>query len=155
MSIAPIIQSAYVEVPPARAFSLFAEMIGDWWGKGKTVGKQPHVAIVIEPVPGGRWFERDADGNETMWGNVIAWEPPRRLLLAWRLGPDFVYDPALETELELTFVPENEGTRVTLEHRRLERFGALARETAEKLGAGWPGVFARFTSFANQRETAR
>jgi uncharacterized protein YndB with AHSA1/START domain len=155
MTIAPIVQSAFVEVPPPRAFTLFAGMMGDWWGQGKTVGRQPHVAIVIEPVPGGRWYERDADGNETMWGNVIAWEPPHRLLLAWRLGPDFVYDPSLETELELNFMPEGEGTRVTLEHRHLERFGALARETSEKLRNGWPGVFARFTGFAGQREKAQ
>jgi len=154
VTIAPIVQSAVVDVPPARAFSLFAELMGEWWARGKTVGNKPHEAIVIEPMPGGRWFERDADGNETMWGNVIEWAPPHRLLLAWRLGPDFAYDPKLETELEITFEPEGDGTRVTLEHRHLERLGARAREIAEKLGNGWPGVFVRFTDFA-AKATAR
>lgn len=155
MSIAPIVHSVFVEAPPERAFALFTGRMGDWWDRGKTVGGKPHVAIVIEPVPGGRWYERDAEGNETMWGNVIAWEPPRRLLLAWRLGHDFAYDPELETELQVSFAPEGEGTRVTLEHRHLERFGARAREVAEKLRNGWPGIIARFTEFARAEEQTR
>ena len=78
MSIAPIVRTIQVKAPPARAFDLFTSRIGDWWPKG--IGKAPHVAIVMEPRVGGRWFERDADGNETQWGKVLSWEPPARLL---------------------------------------------------------------------------
>lgn len=150
MSIAPIVRSVQVKAPPARAFELFATRIEDWWPKGRTIGRKPHVAIVIEPHAGGRWFERDADGGETPWGEVLSWEPPSRLLLGWRINGAFNYDPDLLTEVELTFVlAEGGGTLVTLEHRNLERFGADADRIAELLGGGWPGVLANFADYAD------
>ena len=139
MSIAPIVHTIAVKAPPARAFDLFAAHMGAWWPKGKTVGQAPHAAIVIEPHAGGRWFERDADGRETHWGKVLAWEPPSRLLLGWQLNTRWAYDPDLLTEVELTFAPAvGGGTLVTLEHRNLERFGADASRQAEQLNGGWP-----------------
>ncbi len=155
MSIAPIVRSVQVRAAPARAFDLFASQMGQWWPKGRTVGKAPHATIVIEPRAGGRWFERDADGNETHWGKVLAWEPPARLLLGWQLNCQdghWGHDPALSTEVELTFSPvEGGGTRVTLEHRNLERFGAEAARHAERLGGGWLDRLAEFARYADAR----
>ena len=136
MSIAPVKRSVQVRAAPARAFELFATRMGDWWPKGKTVGKDPHVAIVVEPVAGGRWFERDSDGVEVQWGKVLAWEPPARLLLGWQLNSEFTYDPDLVTEVELTFAPSEGGTLVKLEHRHLERFGDAAERIAASLAGG-------------------
>lgn len=149
MSIAPIVKSVTVKAPPARAFELFAGQMERWWPVGKTVGKNPHVAIVLEPRVGGRWFERDADGNETHWGKVLAWEPPTRLLLGWQLNSKWIYDPDFLTEVELSFASAEGGTMVTLEHRNLERFGADAAKHAEALGSGWPSLLAKFTEYAN------
>lgn len=151
MSIAPIVQSVTIAVPPARAFAIFTDQMGAWWTTGKTVGAQPHVAIVIEPVAGGRWYERDAAGAETEWGKVIAWDQPDRILLAWQLDASFSYDPTLETEVEVTFAAVAEGTRVTLEHRRLERFGPSAQRVAEQLGGGWPTIVANYAAFAEEQ----
>ncbi len=81
MSIAPVQCTVDVKASSARAFELFAQNMGVWWPRGKTPGASPHAALVIEPRKGGRWFERDAEGDETQWGKVLAWEPPRRLLL--------------------------------------------------------------------------
>src|SRR5205085_3767289 len=123
------------------AFDLFVTHMGEWWPKGHSIGKAPHVAVVVEPRTGGRWFERDADGRETHWGKVLAWEPPSRLLLAWQIGSDWGFDPNLLTEVELTFEPaRGGGTLVTLEHRDLERFGTDAVRHAGLLGGGWPTV---------------
>lgn len=150
MTIAPIRRTVQVRCAPARAFALFTSRISDWWPKGKTVGKSPHVAIVIEPRAEGRWFERDADGVETQWGKVLAWEPPTRLLLAWQLDSGFAYDPGLVTEVELTFAAlAGGGTQVALEHRDLERFGAEAERVAGLLGGGWPGRLDQFAAFAD------
>jgi len=150
MSIASIIRSVHVKAPPARAFDLFTSRIGDWWTKGQTIGKNPHVAIVMEPRAGGRWFERDAEGNETQWGKVLAWEPPSRLLLAWQINCQWGYEPTIVTEVELTFLPaDGGGTLVTLEHRNLERFGTDAPVHAEKLRNGWPGKLAGFAAYAD------
>ncbi len=150
MSIAPIFQSVEVKAPPARAFDLFTAQMGAWWPRGRTVGQREHAAIVVEPRAGGRWFERDDDGVETAWGQVLAWEPPGRLLLGWQLDHQFRYDASLLTEVELRFValPAG-GTRVTLEHRNLERFGAHAAEVAAKIGGGWPAMIGHFANFAD------
>lgn len=150
MTIAPIIQQVEVKCAPAKAFALFVERMGDWWPRGKTVGKGPHVEIVVEPHPDGRWYERDAEGNEVQWGKVLAWEPPGRALFGWQLGSDWQYDPDFLTELELTFVAlPSGGTRVTLEHRDLERFGDLADKRRAELNGGWPTRIADFAAFAD------
>jgi uncharacterized protein YndB with AHSA1/START domain len=148
MSIAPIVRTVQVKALPARAFDVFALNIGQWWPKGVTIAKAPHVAIVVEPKAGGRWFERDAEGNETDWGKVLAWEPPSRLLLGWQVNSQWSYDPDFLTEVELTFMAaEGGGTLVTLEHRNLERFGADAARHAEQLGGGWPRLLAQFAQY--------
>jgi uncharacterized protein YndB with AHSA1/START domain len=151
MSIAPIVKTVEVRAAPASAFELFTQRMGDWWPKRKTLGKSPHVAIIAEPQVGGRWFEQDAEGVETLWGRVLAWEPPSRVLLAWQINSQWQYDPTLETEVEITFVPTAAGgTRVTLEHRNLERFGAAAATHADTLRGGWPTLVVEFARFADE-----
>ena len=150
MTIAPIIHSVQVKAPPSRAFDLFATRMGDWWPRGKTIGKAPHAAIVVEPSIGGRLFERDAGGNETQWGKVLAWEPPSRLLLGWQINTQWGYDPNLLTELELTFAPaDGGGTLVRLEHRNLERLGADAERFADSIRGGWPKMVGEFARLAD------
>lgn len=153
MSISPIVRSVEVKAPPARAFELFASRMGDWWPKGQTVGKSAHKDIVIEPHVEGRWFERDADGNEVQWGRVLAWDPPSRLLLGWQLNMDWAFDPTFLTEVEMTFVAlPSGGTRVTLEHRNLERFGADAELRRGQLDGGWPTHLATYAVFVDAED---
>ena len=149
MTIAPILRSIEVKATPARAFDLFMNHMAQWWPAGRTVGEFPHVAIVVEPRVGGKWFERDAEGRETQWGHVLAWQPPGRALLAWQLNSKWTFDPDFATELELTFEPAQAGTLVTLRHSALERFGADAASMAEKLGGGWPTHLNQFAEYAN------
>ncbi len=150
MSIAPIVRSVEVKVAPARAFEIFTDRFGDWWPKGKTIGKAPHVSVVFEPWAGGQWFERDAQGIETKWGRVLAWEPPSRLLLSWQINAQWSYDPDVLTEVEVTFVQAaGGGTLVTLEHRHLERLGAEAEAYAAQIGGGWPKMLGEFVRYAD------
>ena len=51
----------------------------------------------------------EEDGSQTQWGEVIAWEPPSRLVLTWQVGADWKCDPDLHTEVEVRFVPEGDG----------------------------------------------
>ncbi len=152
MSIAPVVHTLTVRTNPVRSFELFTSRMGDWWA-GKTVGPNPHVAIIVEPKVGGRWFERDAGGAETEWGKVLAWEPPSRLLLGWQLDSSFRYDPEMLTEVELSFKPlADGGTRVRLEHRDLERYGADADRIAHAVDEGWPKVIAGFQRLTDTQE---
>ncbi len=150
MTITPIVRGVEVKVSPAKAFELFARRMGEWWPGGKTVAKNPAVAVIVESHADGRWYEVDADGTETRWGKVLAWEPPGRLLLGWQLNSQWTYDPEFLTEVELTFAPlPSGGTRVTLEHRNLERFGVDAEARRASLDGGWPTRLADFVAFAD------
>jgi len=152
MSIAPIIAEVAVRQPPARAFELFTSRIGEWW-PGKTIGARPHVAIVLEPRAEGRWYERDAEGDETQWGKVLAWEPPHRVLLGWQLDTSFTHNPDFLTEVEISFTAlADGGTRVRLEHRDLERFGAEAERIAGMIRPGWQEKLDGFAHFVREEE---
>lgn len=155
MSIAPLVRSVEVITPPGKSFDLFIRNIGQWWTKGKSLGDKPHVDIIIEPFPDGRWYERDADGDETQWGKVLVWNPPGQLILGWQVTADWVFDPSFLTEVELTFLATaNGGTLVTLEHRNLERFGRDAARVAEQIGQGWPARLQDFAIYADQSAEA-
>ncbi len=149
MSIAPVKCSIDVKASTARAFELFTSHMGAWWPRGKTPADKPHVELVIEPKRGGRWFERDSDGNETLWGRVLAWDPPGRLLLGWQLNPQFRFDPKILMEVEIRFEElAAGGTRVSLEHRDLEQLGTEAEVFAGKVGSGWPARLVNFEQYS-------
>jgi uncharacterized protein YndB with AHSA1/START domain len=127
-----------VEAPVDRAFRVFTEHMGSWWLKDHHIGSAPLKDCVIEPRVNGRWYEVGEDGTTCAWGRVLAWDPPRRLLLAWQLGPDFKYDPEFLTEVEVTFtVLGPKSTRVDFEHRNLERFAEQAQRLRGQVDAGW------------------
>jgi uncharacterized protein YndB with AHSA1/START domain len=142
-----------VDAPLERAFAVFTEGFGRWWPATHHIGKSELVDAVIEPRSGGRWYERNADGSECDWGHVIAWEPPQRVLLAWQLDADWRYDPELITEVEVRFEADGERTRVTFEHRHLERMGERAEEVRRAVDSpdGWHGILARYAEAAGAR----
>lgn len=147
-------QTVTVEAPLERAFAVFTEGLDSWWPLAThAIGAQPAVAVVVEPRPGGRWYERAADGSECDWGRVLAWEPPHRLVLAWEVSADWQHDPGLVTEVEVRFHAEHaDRTRVELEHRGLEAYADRAgdmRDTFDSPG-GWPGLLERFAGAAAQ-----
>ncbi len=148
---APVRKTVTVKAPQAHCFEVFTAGMGRWWPPTHSTSKSPLKDVVVEPRAGGRWFERGEDGTETEWGKVLAWDPPARVLLAWQLTADWSYDPAFETEVEITFTPKDGGaTEVTLEHRRLERFGAAAQQVADAIGSdgGWLGIMQEFARVA-------
>ncbi len=148
MTVAPITRSFTVKAPPERAFALFAGRMHDWWPPNHTIASEPRAGIVLEPHVGGRWGEIGTGGAETDWGKVLVWEPPHRLVLAWQITSAWKYDPDFVTEVELGFAPEGTGTRVTFEHRNLERYGANAAAIADQFRNGWPGILDQYLALA-------
>lgn len=146
---APVRKSVTVGAPIERAFDIFTTGLGRWWPRSHSIGKSPIASAVIEPRAGGRWYEIGEDGSECDWGEVLAWEPPTRVLLAWRIGVDWQFDPKLLTEVDVRFTAIGDGeTRVELEHRQLENMGeaaAKAREVFDSEG-GWGGLLTAYRS---------
>jgi uncharacterized protein YndB with AHSA1/START domain len=139
---APVRKSFSVNATPERAFDVFTAKFDSWWPRTHSTGDSPLKQVVLEPRVKGRWYGRLEDGTEADWGDVLAWDPPGRLVLAWRLGADFRYDPNLLTEIEVIFTQDGARTRVDFEHRGLERMGEKAAETRIALDSdgGWTGI---------------
>jgi uncharacterized protein YndB with AHSA1/START domain len=135
-----------VRAPVERAFAVFTDGFGSWWPATHHLGDAELADAIIEPRAGGRWYERNADGSECDWGHVIAWEPPHRVLLAWQLDADWRYDRDLITEVDVRFEPDGDGTRVTFEHRHLERMGDRSEEVRRAIDSpeGWRGILANY-----------
>jgi uncharacterized protein YndB with AHSA1/START domain len=127
-----------VNASPERAFRVYTEEIATWWPFSKThsVGEEKTETVIFEPGVGGRLFERERDGTEHLWGTVLEWDPPRRVVHSWHPGRD----EASAQRVELRFSAEGEQTRVELEHRGWETLGAEAAEMYKKYDEGWEYV---------------
>ena len=98
-TIEPVIKQIVVETSQERAFQVFTDGIDRWWPREHHIGKSPLKRAVIEPQQGGRWYAICEDGTECDTGKVLAWDPPRRVLLAWQLTAKWEYDPSFVTEV--------------------------------------------------------
>jgi uncharacterized protein YndB with AHSA1/START domain len=146
--IEPIHATVTVREEPALAFELFTQRLDTWWplerfsrsaddfeGQGVKAER-----IEFQGRVGGRVLEHLSNGQVLPWAEVLAWEPPARLVLAWK--PNSTANPS--TELEVRFTPGEGGTLVELEHRGWERLGELAEQARAGYGTGWIGVLARY-----------
>jgi uncharacterized protein YndB with AHSA1/START domain len=137
----PVRHAVTVPLAPEAAFELFTADFNSWW-PGHHIGEADLQTALIEPVAGGRWYERGVDGSECDWGEVLVYSPPGRLVLRWQLDGAWKYDsdPAHGSEVEVTFTQEAPGrTRVQLEHRSFERHGAGAPAVRDGVDSdgGW------------------
>ena len=129
-----VTKSVVVEVPRVQAFEFFIRQEAWWPAATHHLAEPPGETVTLEPFVGGRWFERGHDGQECDWGTVLVWEPPRRIVVTWQVGPDWAYepDPAKASEIEVRFLAESQQrTRIEFEHRHLERYA----EQAERMRA--------------------
>jgi uncharacterized protein YndB with AHSA1/START domain len=135
-ALAAIRKTIRVDAPPEKAFETFTRGMGDWWpGEPHTVFED-RAAVVFDEKVGGRVYERAADGREADWADVIAWEPPERFVLRWRVNPE-----RSPTEVEVRFTPEGGRTRVDLEHR-----GWDDAEGRAMYDGGWDKVLGGYTA---------
>ena len=158
MNIAPVRKEIVVEASPERAFRVFTEEHGAWWPLASHhIGAQAAETAIIEPFVGGRWFERAANGDECLWGKVLVWDPPTRLVLAWQIGADWKYDADLTMEVEIAFVALGPArTRVELTHRHFERLGDAGAAMRESYDGdrGWSGLLTLFAARAASENSA-
>jgi uncharacterized protein YndB with AHSA1/START domain len=145
----PVRKSIVVDASPEHAFNVFTAGYDTWWPRSHHIGKSPMKKAIIEGRVGGRCYTEQEDGSECDWGQILVWEPPHRLVLAWQITHEWGYQPDLaqSSEVEVRFSPEPNGqTRVDLEHRHLERHGAggAAMRTAVDSPNGWGGLLDLF-----------
>lgn len=148
----PVRQSVTVRSDVRHTFDTFVTTIGIWWPVNPfSAGGDQVRDITVERAAGGRVYETWADGTQVTWGEVVAWEPPGRLVMTWHQTP-------VPTEVEFAFAALGPSlTRVTVEHRGWEVMTAeqLARDCALPGGynagaysAGWVTILGRFAEAA-------
>jgi uncharacterized protein YndB with AHSA1/START domain len=129
-----------------EAFDLFVRRLSEWWPLAtRSVSLENAVSCHVEARVGGRLYERDRQGTEHVWGRFKTLVEGQRAVFSWHPG----IPEAAATEVEVTFVATDAGTRVEVEHRDWERLGARASFVRGLMDGGWPGVLARFVARAN------
>ena len=131
-----------VDAPIERAFSVFTEGIGSWWRPDHHILEGELAEMVFEARVGGHVFDRGADGSECRWARVLAYEPAQRVVISWDINTQWQLETDHErtSEVEVRFVPEGaDRTRVTLEHRNLDRHGEGWEGMRDAVGSseGW------------------
>ncbi|HYN99568.1 MAG TPA: SRPBCC domain-containing protein, partial [Actinomycetota bacterium] len=108
----------------------------------------------FEAHEGGYIYDRGVDGSECRWARVLAYEPPKRVVFAWLITPQWSVetDVSKASEVEVRFIAEApERTRVEIEHRHLERHGEGWESMRDSVNApqGWPLYLQRFAGMVS------
>jgi uncharacterized protein YndB with AHSA1/START domain len=139
-----------VDAPKEQAFRVFVEQFDQIKPREHNMLAVDIEESVFETQPGGRVYDRGADGSECQWAHVLAYEPPDRLVFTWDISPHWQIesDPSRASEVEVRFVAESpERTRVELEHRHLDRHGDGWEGLREGVAGdqGWPLYLGRYS----------
>jgi uncharacterized protein YndB with AHSA1/START domain len=145
--------SIVVGAPIERAFKVFTEDFDRIKPREHNMLGVDIQETVLEPVAGGRIFDRGVDGSECHWARVLAFEPPDRLVFSWDISPRWQIETDLEksSEVEVRFIAETaERTRVELEHRHLDRHGDGWESARDGVAGdqGWPLYLKRYAEVA-------
>jgi uncharacterized protein YndB with AHSA1/START domain len=142
-----------VDAAQDRAFKLFTEQFDQIKPREHNMLGVDIVESVFEARAGGRVYDRGIDGSECQWARVLAYEPPERIVFTWDISPYWQLETDLSraSEVEIRFIAESqERTRVTLEHRHLDRHGDgwEGLRAGVEGDAGWPLYLARYAEVA-------
>lgn len=107
-----VIVALRVKADPMRAFEVFTGQIGAWWRHNPLFRFTPREPGVMA-FEDGRLIETREGGKVFEVGKVHVWEPGRRLVFGWRQA---AFTDAQHTEVEVTFEPVGEETRVSVTH---------------------------------------
>lgn len=148
-SIEPIRKRVFVRCEAERAFDLYTAGMDRWWPLETHSRRDELDGAKVEriefPTEAGRpILEHLSTGDALSWGEVVEYDRPSRLLIAWK--PNANANPP--TELEITFTREGDGTLVELVHRGWERLGRLAEEGRAGYDVGWDVVLGRYVAAA-------
>ena len=102
-----------------KAFAVFTARLGDFKPPEHNLLAAPIAETVFEPRVGGHIYDRATDGTQCHWARVLVYEPPRRVVFSWDIGPTWQLenDPEHASEVEVRFIEETaDRTRVELEN---------------------------------------
>jgi uncharacterized protein YndB with AHSA1/START domain len=148
----PVRQSTLVRSGIEHTFDVFVRTLGVWWPvQAFSAGRDRVRDVTLERRVGGRAYETWCDGSTVTWGELLVWQPPKRLTMTWNGTP-------APTEVELVFTALGPAlTRVAVEHRGWEALSdaQLSKDCALPGGytggaydRGWATILASFVAAA-------
>jgi hypothetical protein len=148
--IDPVVKEIVVPATPEGAFRRFTEELRSWWPMPThSVSQEDCRDVRFEGTSQDRadgesmhLVEEDSGGEIHVWGTVRAWDPPRGFTMSWHPGRG----REEAQELDISFHPEGDGTRVRLVHRGWEVLGERGREVRGRYDEGWMHVLEIFVA---------
>lgn len=153
--VAPIREAVTVRGASERVFDLFTERMGTWWpidAYSRVVNEFADEGVEVTRLEfqarlAGSILEHLSDGRVLPWAEVVTWDPPRSVVMAWR--PHSLPEPP--TEVEATFTASEGGTLVEVEHRGWEAVSEGFREALYEIYArGWVTTLGCFAAAAER-----
>jgi uncharacterized protein YndB with AHSA1/START domain len=120
--------------PPDHAYRVFTEMTDLWWPRRHR--RDENSRLILQPMLGGRLFERSLDGSEWTLGEVIAVEPPNRLEFNWFPG-----SPAAPTHVSVTISGKGDRSSIQIQHRPISpEAAAIWPDRVTLFERGWDTI---------------
>jgi len=147
-SIEPVVKRRVVPLDVDAAFALFTSGLATWWPLAThSIAEEQVASVRFDPAVGGRVVEVARDGSAVAWADVLAWDPPHRVALAWHLAPE----PLAATVVDVRFSAIDGGTQVDLVHRAFEELGPTDGAAArDRYDHGWEPVLDDYVAAANR-----
>jgi uncharacterized protein YndB with AHSA1/START domain len=124
-----------------EAFRVFTADATSWWPVAShSIHGEAVEQVVFEGREGGEVYELTGAGERGHWATVVTWEPPSRLVLAWNI----LEREAIATEVEVTFLPDGDRTRVELVHSGWDAIAEEAGAKRDSYDTGWGRVLGFF-----------
>jgi hypothetical protein len=148
--IEPLTLSFEVAAARDHAFHAWTDHFGRWWPKTHSVSGDPALTVVLEPMLGGRLYERTPSGEEHDWGEITVWDPTTRFGYLWHLRRD----RADATDVVISFAELDEHrTRVDIEHTGWERLGAGGQDWRDANIGGWSSMLPFYLEYVTKETT--
>jgi len=142
----PIKKTITVPLSARGAFDLFTTEMDTWWPKASHSVKGPKSILTFPKHKGEPIIETGEDGEEAIWGRLIAYDPGKYLAFSWHPGRD----ESEATVVAITFTQTSTGTRCDLTHGGFEILGPSADAVSISYLRGWDLVLGCYAGAAKQ-----
>jgi hypothetical protein len=136
----PITHEYALSCSAERAFDVYTGRIGEWWDPRYTANAETFEGVTIEPRVGGRVFAAHGEAGRDDWGEVLVWEPGRRVVYTSTLAQSAGHP----SEIAVVFEPDGPGCVVEFEHGGWTESNVSDRAKFTE----WPVMLDRFAALA-------
>ncbi|MCA9656188.1 MAG: SRPBCC domain-containing protein [Myxococcales bacterium] len=144
----PLERRVELRCSAAHAFAVFTGCIDAWWPPSHR--RFDRSELRLEPRVGGRFYERSESGEEARLGEVLRWDPPRRVTYTWY--PGAITEP---TEVDVRFAPHGDHCLVEVTHAEgRSGLGDAWPQRVALFGRAWDHVLPTFVAFVHANPEA-